>query len=203
MATKIIPIAFQSGKIKGVVKVYYSVNKGIKDSGFTAIGRDFTDEMVKGFPVLRATITFGGKGYEAMFGWIQIVSHIHRNGLEKHFTIDLARSMEGNDFPYCQVGYKDTFFDAPCNRPRTSMTWRAYTFLFPFVSQPNREGGRRFYPLAGFTWGYVLSNRGRTVEVLDVKRITANEWKRLFPKCLPHRFPAWYRLAKRESDIKG
>ena len=192
-----LSIPFEIGARKGRVKVFYSANKGVRDSGFTAIGHEFTDEMVRGFPVMRATVSFNGRGYEAMLGWVQIVSHVHRE-VEKDFVIDLAPSMERNDFPYCEVGYKPTMFDAPCNRPRTNMIWRAYTFLLPFIPRPEKREVRRFYPLAGFTWGYVLSERGKTVKLLDPAETRPSDWRRVFPKCL-RKFPRWYSRAKQDS----
>ncbi|MDG7030791.1 MAG: hypothetical protein JRN64_03670, partial [Nitrososphaerota archaeon] len=140
--------------------------------------------MVKGFPVMRAAVTFSGKGYEAMFGWAQAVSHIHGDGVEKRFTVDLAPSVQGNDFPCCEVGYKPSTLDAPCNRPRTDMAWRAYTFLFRFISQPRREPSRRVYPIVGFMRGYVLSDRGKKVAVTEFREMGASEWERIFPRCL-------------------
>jgi hypothetical protein len=105
--------------------------------------------------------------------------------------------MQGNDFPYCAIGYKPSMIDAPCNRPRTSMTWRAYTFLFPFIGQPERKSNRRFYPIVGFTWGYVLSDRGKRVEPLELEEVRPDDWVRLFPRCL-RRFPRWYAMARRD-----
>lgn len=198
MSPKTLSMPFVLGPHRGKVTVHYTVNRGVEDSGFAAIGREFTDEMVRGFPTVRATVSFNGKGYEAMFGWVQVVSHIHGDGVEKHFTVDLAPSMQGNDFPYCEVGYKPSMFDAPCNRPRTNMAWRAYTFLFQFISQPKRESSRHFYPIVGFTWGYVLSNWGREVVVSELREIRTSEWKRLFPRCL-RKFPKWYAMAKKDS----
>lgn len=200
MPLKISSIPFVLGMHKGKVNIHYAVNQGVEYSGFTAIGREFTDEMVRGFPVMKATVSFDGKGYEAMFGWIQIISHIHGDGLERHFEVDLAPSMQGNDFPYCEVGYKPSMYDAPCNRPKTSMTWRAYTFLFQFISQPRREASRRFYPLVGFTWGYILADRGKRVDVTELREIPTNEWKRVFPRSL-RKFPKWYAMAKKDSGI--
>ncbi len=121
LSPKTPSMPFMLGPYKGEATVRYSANRGVEDSGFTAIGREFTDEMVKEFPVMRATVTFSGKGHEAMFGWAQAVSHIHGDGVEKRFTVDLAPSVQGNDFPYCAVGYKPSTFDAPCNRP--GPTW--------------------------------------------------------------------------------
>ncbi len=140
--------------------------------------------MVKVFPVMRAAVTFSVRGYEAMFGWAQAVSHIHGDGVEKRFTVDLAPSVQGNDFPCCEVGYKPSTLDAPCNRPRTDMAWRAYTFLFRFISQPRREPSRRVYPIVGFMRGYVLSDRGKKVAVTEFREMGASEWERIFPRCL-------------------
>jgi hypothetical protein len=74
---KLLSLPFRIGARRGKVHVHYSVSKGVKDAGFAAIGNDFTDEMVKGFPLMRASVSFDGRGYDAMFGWIQIISHVH------------------------------------------------------------------------------------------------------------------------------
>ncbi|MDG6983769.1 MAG: hypothetical protein JRN28_04390 [Nitrososphaerota archaeon] len=197
LSPKTPSMPFMLGPYKGEATVRYSANRGVEDSGFTAIGREFTDEMVKGFPVMRAAVTFSGKGHEAMFGWAQAVSHIHGDGVEKRFTVDLAPSVQGNDFPCCAVGYKPSTFDAPCNRPRTDMAWRAYTFLFRFISQPRRESSRRVYPIVGFMRGYVLSDRGKKVAVTELREMGASEWERIFPRCL-RKLPRRYAMAKKD-----
>ena len=58
-----ISLEFRHHGHMGRVHVTVSRNRGVLSSGFTAIDERFTDSMVKGFPVMKAAVSFQGAGY--------------------------------------------------------------------------------------------------------------------------------------------
>jgi len=65
-------IPFSIGKERGSISVRIARNAGAKHSGFDLLG-PMSHWNLKGFPVMKADVAFTGKGYRAIFGWIQIV----------------------------------------------------------------------------------------------------------------------------------
>ena len=47
----------------GQIDVAVRENHGVLSSGFSAIDLRFTDDMVRGFPVVNASVSFEGAGY--------------------------------------------------------------------------------------------------------------------------------------------
>lgn len=165
---------FEYNNKEGRAVVTFGPNRGIRSSGFTAIGKDFTDKTVKGFPVIRAEVRFGGLGYESMLGWVQIVTHRYPDGRETEASVDVAGMFQDYGNPYCFYGYKPTLYDAPCHNPGLSMDWIAYSFLSP-LKQADQNGKKMIAPILGFRWGYSL-NDGQVTSIKKPETVPESRW---------------------------
>lgn len=125
-----LDIEFRHHGYMGWTYVSSGRNRGVRSSGFPAISEKFTDSMVRCFPVIQASVSFQGKGYEAMFGWLQVISHDFGHG-EEDFSVDLAEQFSEFRNPFCYYGYKPTLYDAPRHAAEVLKVWKAYSFLCP------------------------------------------------------------------------
>lgn len=155
----------------------------------SAVGKPLGTE---GFPSCQATVSYTGKGYKALFGWVQLVQA--QDFGAGRFALDPLRFFEGTSAPHCFYGICPTLFDAPSRDKRYELDWTAHSFLAPidlFESDPEVR------PLLGFSWGFDIDLRG----VLTVKLtqpLAASEWAHHVPY-LAERFPSW-RFAPMTSD---
>jgi hypothetical protein len=139
-----------------------------------------------GFPVCQATVSFGGAGYKAMLGWVQLVGTTRSQATTRTFEVDPLRIWDGLDTPFCFFGIEPTLFDAPSRRDRQqSLDWLAHSFLCASSTDPM---DRQVVALAGFTWGFVL--RDGDVDLVGAQALEAEDW-------MPHlamlgaKFPTW------------
>ncbi len=191
-------IEFTHHGYAGQIGVAVRKNHGVLSSGFSAINVKFTDDMVRGYPVVSASVSFEGAGYEAMFGWLQVISHDLGNG-ETDFSVDIAEQFQEFMNPFCYYGYKPKFYDAPRMNDPTVMTWKAYTFLCP-LSLSNREEYRKITPLAGFTWGYTMSG-GKPESILEPLPASEDDWD-LARRNVTSYYPQWQFMDMPVTDIR-
>jgi hypothetical protein len=145
-----------------------------------AIGKP---EGTEGFPSCQATVSYPGKGYKALFGWVQLVAEDLDRG---HFALDPLRFFEDTSAPHCFYGIRPTLFDAPSRDERHELNWTAHSFLAPielFEIDPVVR------PLLGFSWGFDIDSQG-VMRVQPVKPLSASDWERHI-RYLTDRFPAW------------
>lgn len=183
-----LPFRF-AGK-HGAVSAHYSLNHGHASTGFSALSPRHADWDVKGFPVMDASVSYEGKGYEKVFGWIQIVTvdHFDRGG--RKVLIDVIPSTEGTRFPFAAIGSLPRFFDAPANHPRHRWSFRAETFLCkpPLIS---RKAPVEF--VKGFQWGCHIDHDGDVPKPLAIASLPARVWNhRLY--LLRRSYPSWHFL---------
>jgi len=57
----------------GEVVVSYGENEDPARCGYDLLGLDFPWEVSRGFPVLRADVSYEADGYAAVLGWVQVV----------------------------------------------------------------------------------------------------------------------------------
>jgi len=176
-------IRFSFNGREGFVQISFRVNAGAKSSGFTAVGPEFTDSVVKGFPVIKAEVHYGGSGYEARFGWVQIVGHKYPGRGETEFEVDVAPLLRKYKNPFYPYGYKPTLYDAPCHHPPVSMMWTAYSFLCPL--RLSTHSSRVVAPVVGFKWGYELS-KGSPTRLIPPEEIGQSDWCRLVAHVKSH-----------------
>lgn len=171
---------------EGKVTVFYEVNRDAGAYGFDLLGLPFPVEHAHGFPVCRATIDYGGPGYRAAMGWIQVVTVRDHAAAAVTRSPDLPPIHDGLESPFLTFGFAPTFFDAPGpNPPRADETWIADTFL---AACPDVARTRRVAPVLGFRWGYELS-AGRP-EPHPLEETGAQAWEDLLPT-LRNGFPSW------------
>ena len=140
----------------GTVAVYYGVTADPVGVGFDLLGVDFEQSRFRGFPVIRAEVSFGGEAYRAEFGWLQLI-RASTAANEADIEVDLPPMLAEAGCPLATFGYLPTMFDAPANPDHPDGEWLAETFL---VMVPDIARSRRLVALTGFRWGYrLLSGR--------------------------------------------
>jgi hypothetical protein len=137
-----------------------------------------------GFPSCQATVSYPRRGYNALFGWVQVVQA--QDFGEGQFALDPLRFFEDTSAPHCFYGICPTLFDAPSRDERYELDWTAHSFLVPIDLF---EIDREVRPLLGFSWG---SRSTRKASSTPSRRssLSADDWGRHVPY-LSDRFPAW------------
>lgn len=67
----------------------------------------------QGFPCCTSAVTYPGRGYRAMFGWVQFVRSTDNSSGGADFDMDPFILFEDAPSPYAFFGYRPTLFDAP------------------------------------------------------------------------------------------
>ena len=172
--------------VDGEIDVLYGINDDPVEIGFDLLNLPFDNDLVVGFPFLKASIIYPEDYYKAFFGWIQMVKVQDYETEEESVTPDIMPMNRELDYPFSFFGHLPTFFDAPGpNPPRKNESWIASTFLV-FVSDVART--KDISALKGFEWGYVL-NEG-DIEVQEIKPISENLWN-VNSDYLSRMFPSW------------
>ena len=70
-----------------------------------------------------------GRGYDAIFGWVQLVRSSDNESAGEFFEPDPFALFGDAHSPYCWYGTEPTLFDAPSRMERVPMAWLAYSFL--------------------------------------------------------------------------
>lgn len=146
-----------------------------------AVGKPVSSE---GFPSCEATVSYPGRGYDALFGWVQLVRAEDFSG--DHFALDPLRFFEDTSVPHCFYGFSPTLFDAPSRDGRYELDWTAHSFLAPinlFEVDPEVQ------PLLGFSWGFEIDEQG-VVSVKPTRPLSGMDWEEHVPY-LSDRFPTW------------
>ncbi len=168
----------------GRFNVALSTNDDPVALGHPLVAANFDADAFKGFPVVLASVDYGGTGLLAWMGWVQVIRHLDAAGTEVAFEVDRF-PLGPDDSPLYAYGYVPTFFDAPANPEHQDGVWQADTWL---VAVPDVIRSRRLAPLAGFRWGYRL--RGRRPALLPLESVGKNEWRGLLPR-LREQAPRW------------
>jgi hypothetical protein len=135
------------------------------------------------FPACTAKVRYAGGGYQAMFGWVQLVRSTDATTVD--FEMDPYFLLPDIDVPYCFYGYKPTLFDAPGRTHRDDMDWIAHSFL---AATPTEYGARQVTPLQGFSWGFSI--RSRVIHPEPALPLRPNEWINHIPY-LRAAYPSW------------
>ncbi len=164
--------------------VSYGENDDPPRWGYDLLGLDFAWEVSRGFPVLRADVTYEGDGYAAVLGWVQVVSMSVAGEAAPRVMVDVAPQLIGSGFPYVSFGVEPTMFDAPSTTDR-DVGWVARTFL---TASPDRLMTRVVAPIVGFRWGYTMN--GRDVAVDALAAASDDDWQ-IARRVLAGRFSDW------------
>jgi hypothetical protein len=171
----------------GEVTVEYGRNDDPLRWGHDVLGLDwFNVERVQGFPVVEATVTYPAEGYRAYMGWLQVLRYDVRDpgGEVQAEIVDVAPQLAEVELPYLVFGIRPTFFDAPCTDAR-SISWAASSFL---AYSPDAVMSKTLKAVCGFTWGFRVEDRARTLASLRVAK--GDDWAAAL-SVLTERFPAW------------
>lgn len=159
---------------KGSVEVEIVANEDVETSGYSAIEGNHTDEMVRGFPVTKAKVHYSGFGYEAVFGWVQIVTHKYGDKNETDHENDIPPAFQNQGHPFSYFGYKPTLYDAPSRELDVDLIWTAYSFLCP-VRLVDSRNEKIVSPVVGFSWGFTISG-GKLEGLLHPQKVTHEKW---------------------------
>lgn len=142
-------------------------------------------ELARGFPACSATVAFTGRGYHALFGWVQLVRSTDNAMQGAAFEMDPFVLFADSPAPYCWFGTTPTLFDAPWRAEKRPIAWLAHSFL---AATPLEKGPKRVIPLVGFSWGFTIDEQ-RAITLLPPSRLTAVEWHAHLPylrRCYPN-----------------
>jgi hypothetical protein len=157
-----------------------------------AVGKPVGTE---GFPSCQAHVSFPGRGYNALFGWVQLVQAEDFGGGQ--FALDPLRFFEDTPAPHAFYGICPTLFDATSRDERYELHWTAHSFLTPINLF---ETGPEVRPLLGFSWGFDIDSRG-VLTVKPTRVLSTGYWEQHVPY-LTDRFPGW-RFAAMASPERG
>lgn len=185
LSTTTIPFLLRG--LEGQVTIKYGVNEDPARWGYDELDLDwYRPDLVRGFPVMEASVQHPAEGYAADMGWLQVVRYEVRDpGDEEQVTVfDVPPQLSETETPYLAFGVRPTAFDAP-SIEASDVTWDADTFL---VYTPDAVLSRVLRPLCGFRWGYTVHNGAVRVTPLNVA--DPDDWQRNLPD-LRGRFTTW------------
>jgi hypothetical protein len=181
-------IPFRLRGTDGHVTVQYGANEDPLRWGYAVLELDwFRPELVRGFPVMQASVEYPAEGYAADMGWLQVVRYEVRDpGEEGTVTVfDTPPQLAETGTPYAAFGIRPTFFDAPSIEGLREVNWGADTFL---VYTPDAVLSRVLRPICGFRWGFRLHEGKVFLDLVSVA--DAGNWERNLPD-LRGRFSSW------------
>lgn len=145
-------------------------------AAYATVGDD-----VIGFPVCTAWVRYPRRGYNAMFGWVQLVRSTDNHSQGKEFEADPFMLFGDAHSPYCWYGTEPTLFDAPSRVDRSPLGWLAYSFLATTPIEEVMAGRpRRVVPVSGFAWGFDVHDNG-SAELREVEPLAARDWATVLP----------------------
>jgi hypothetical protein len=140
----------------------------------------------RGFPTCTAVIEHPAKGYDALFGWVQLV-HSPDNSVDgASFDMDPFILFKDAPSPYAFFGVKPVLFDAPARAERRPMAWLAHSFL---AHTPLDLPERPVVPLLGFGWGFDITAGGE-IAVREAHPLAEADWAAHIPY-LAECHPGW------------
>lgn len=145
-----------------------------------------TPAHAHGFPCCTATVSYPGRGYRALFGWVQLVRSSDNSSGGEGFDMDPFVLFPDAPAPYAFFGFNPTLFDAPSRGEPDPLAWLAHSFL---AWTPLDGAERRVLPLAGFSWGFDIDANARTT-VRAARPLTDADWGSHVPN-LRSSYPGW------------
>jgi len=137
-----------------------------------------------GLPMCEATITYPGRGYTGLLGWIQMVRSTDNRSGGRQFEMDPLEVLGDVPHPFAFFGIKPTLFDAPSRPEQHTTVWTAHSFLT--VISNERE--RQVAALLGFSWGFTMSTG--QVSLIPPETLEAETWNAHRPLLTAH-YPDW------------
>src|SRR4051795_2438801 len=187
VSTMDFTLPFTLRGVEGAIHVRYGVNDDPRRWGYEVLDLDwYSEDVVRGFPVMQASVEHSAEGYAAQLGWVQVVEyHVRDPGQSEDVTVfDVPPQLSEIENPYFAFGVLPTVFDAPSITSH-EVEWSARTFL---TYTPDAVLSRVIAPLGGFTWGYDVTAGEVTVRSLATAE--QSDWMDILPG-LRLRFPSW------------
>src|SRR5437762_13640817 len=97
----------------------------------------------------QATITYTGKGYASLLGWIQLVRSTDNDSQGQRFEMDPLTFVGEVPHPFGFYGIKPTLFDAPSRSSRANLHWLADCVPCHIADDEQRSPSA----IWGFSWG--------------------------------------------------
>ncbi|KAJ9652657.1 hypothetical protein H2198_008092 [Neophaeococcomyces mojaviensis] len=147
---------------RGLCTVHVSVqpNQDPKHQGQGLVGLYQDPDVVKGYPVLRATVSSSEyRTYASLYGWVQIT-----NAPGEPWVMDLYPMFEDLNSPFMSWGAEPTLVDAPGRQGVEHYDWTARSFL---CYTPDAAMTKRVLPIMGFEWGFWIENYKPYVKCLQ------------------------------------
>jgi hypothetical protein len=177
-------LAFKLRGLAGLVTVWFGPNEHPERWGYGLLGLDYSIQKARGFPVLRADVSFPAEGYAAILGWVQIVRYTDHETGKANVIYDVAPQLMGADTPYMSFGVLPSLFDAP-SITSTRVTWDASSFL---VYTPDAVMTRVVHAICGFTWGYRVEDG--SIELVSPTKADEADWTVCMAGLTEH-YPRW------------
>jgi len=180
-------VPFHVRGYNGTVNIDYDVNNDPYHWGYALLSGsessqlEYSIDMAKGFPICHASVAFEGEGYNAHFGWVQIIRY---HGTENGAFVDKPPQLAEVDMPYCYWGPCPTFFDAPSTTQK-GIIWTADAFL---VMSPDALMTQIIQPICGFHWGYTTQNEHPMS--LPLTQVNVDAWTQACV-ILQEQYPHW------------
>lgn len=153
------------------MNIEYGINKEPNTLGFSELDLPFNEEVAKDFPVCEASVSYSGKGYHSVFGWIQTIDMDIKDDNQQSSFVDVGALFKEADMPFFSFGNLPTLFDAPCIKSVSNMSWTAKAFL---VTVGNIMMTKDVYYVIGFEWGYEIING--TPQIKPIKELKMKDW---------------------------
>jgi len=139
-----LSLGFEARGVPGTVRLSVWVNS---DPGAVGSGPE-----AEGFPACQATVSIDLRGYDSLFGWVQVVGTESPADPARRFEVDPLEVFADLDMPFGFYGVLPTLFDAPSRRDRQqTLDWLAHAFL---CVSPGRPMDRAVRPVVAFKWGF-------------------------------------------------
>lgn len=155
----------------GKVKINYCINKEPTIWGFSELALPFNIETAKNFPICEATISYNGKGYHSVFGWIQTIDMDIKDSHQQSSFVDVGALFKEIDMPFFSFGNLPILFDAPCIKDVKNMSWTAQSFL---VTIGDVMMTKDIYYVTGFEWGYDIIDG--LPKAKPIKKLNVDNW---------------------------
>lgn len=129
---------------------------------------------VKGFPVIRATVSSPrSRTYASIYGWVQIT---YTPG--ESWVMDLYPPFQDVNSPFIFWGSEPTLVDAPGRQHLKNYDWTARSFL---CYSPDACTTKDVVPIVAFEWGFWIADSMPYVKRLKQLDVSAwNEHLELF-----------------------
>ncbi|MBD1221904.1 hypothetical protein [Virgibacillus halodenitrificans] len=164
-------LAFSARNYSGKVNINYGINKEPIIWGFSELDLPFNVETAKGFPVCEANVSYIGKGYHSVFGWIQTIDMDIKDDNQQSSFVDVGALFKESDMPFFSFGNLPSLFDAPCIKGVRNMSWTAQAFL---VTVGNVMMKKDVFYVIGFEWGYKIVDG--IPHIKPIKELKMKDW---------------------------